>query len=263
MRSDESFLDASPFIEAVVLNEPNICSSKVPPPSGETRHTNWEGRIPEKDNFEVPLLEAAAHDNVDLILSGWGGDEMTSFNGRGVYAEHFAKARWVKLWREIEQRSKVSGMKRHGVFAVEVLQYILPSIVYDQLRRVFGKNPDLGYSDDMEEYLTVHGRKYLPEGIRLRASAAKNRLALFNEGHIDFRLESYAMDGAEWGIQYAFPMLDKSLLEYAVRLPASFFMRHGKRRAVFREAMRDVLPEKVRTFLPKNRPFPSLDLRIS
>jgi asparagine synthase (glutamine-hydrolysing) len=149
------------------------------------------------------------------------------------------------------------------VFAVEVLQYIAPSIVYDGLRRVFGQNPDLGCSDDMGKYLTVHGRKYLPEGIRLRASAAKNRLALFNEGHIDFRLESYAMDGAEWGIQYAFPMLDKSLLEYAVRLPASFFMRHGIRRAVFREAMRDVLPEKVRTFLPKNRPFPSLDLRIS
>ena len=75
------------------------------------------------------------------------------------------------------------------------------------------------------------------------------------------RLETFAQRGARHGIGYAFPMLDLDLLAFAVRIPAVMLKSEGKDRAIFRRAMKGVLPDKVRLKRRKLTPYPAETLR--
>jgi asparagine synthase (glutamine-hydrolysing) len=49
------------------------------------------------------------------------------------------------------------------------------------------------------------------------------------------------------GLAFAFPLLDRRVVEFALSLPSELFVRGGFRRRPFRDAMAGVLPESVLT----------------
>ena len=59
------------------------------------------------------------------------------------------------------------------------------------------------------------------------------------------RAEALALIGAQHGLAYAFPLLDRRVVEFALTLPNEFFLREGIGRRPFRDAMRDLLPEPI------------------
>ncbi|NDR55716.1 asparagine synthase-related protein [Aliiruegeria sabulilitoris] len=258
------FVDERPYVDATVQGEPNIYNSKITLSERDGKIIDaWVDRVGGYTGTEEKVLEAAERDGADVILSGWGGDEVVTFNGRGAYAEHFVRGRWKMLWNELKARSELYRISRKRVFAGEVLSYILPDRLYDLLRRAAGKETAIMANQKLARFLNPSFRKRLRPSLALGTNTRRNRLTLLNSDHIADALEVHAMQGAHHGIQYTFPLLDRELLEYAVRLPASFFLRNGVRRAVFREAMQDVLPESVRTRRPKFAPFPCALLRAS
>jgi len=102
--------------------------------------------------------------------------------------------------------------------------------------------PDAGLS------ATLDGREY--------------RWRLVTSTHLAERLEVWAQTGARYGLAFAFPLLDRRVVEFALSLPGELFVRGAFRRHPFRHAMADVLPEKVRLRHQKYQPFPGsmLDL---
>ena len=248
--------------DAVVQSEPNIYGEKVPAPEHDPR---WMERRPDALAVgmpaEVELTRRAARDGVDVILSGWGGDEGASFNGRGVYAEHFVRMRWRTLWREINARSRRTGGRRRGVFVSEVLACLMPAPWLARLASAMGGNHRPMANHRLGAVLG--GRGKLRSSLAPGPNARLNRHALLTNGHIAHRLEAWARDGAEHGVRYAFPLLDRALLDYVLRLPSHFFLRQGRRRAIFREAMRGVLPETVRQLDRKRLTYPDVYLRLA
>lgn len=264
MRDDVQFIDERPYVDATVQSEPNIYSSKITPSDQDQGNIDLlTDRMGGYDAEEEKILQAADNDAVNVILSGWGGDEVVTFNGRGAYAEHFVRGRWRALWRELKARSKVLGKSKKQIFTGEVLPYILPEGIANAMRRAAGKEAVITEDDKLIQFLSQSFKKSKGGGIYLGASAYGNRLKLFNNGHIAHRLENWALQGTPHGIQYSFPLLDRDLLEFAIRLPASFFLRNGIGRTIFREAMKDVLPESVRTRRLKFAPFPCSLLRLA
>lgn len=83
--------------------------------------------------------------------------------------------------------------------------------------------------------------------------------------HIAERTEVWAQTGARHGLAFAFPLLDRRVVEFALSLPSELFVRDGYHRRPFRDAMAGVLPPMVRLRRPKNATFPSrwLDLAES
>ncbi|MEJ0043196.1 MAG: asparagine synthase-related protein [Rhizomicrobium sp.] len=67
-----------------------------------------------------------------------------------------------------------------------------------------------------------------------------------------------AQTGARHGLAFAFPLLDRRVVEYAMSLPSELFVRDGFRRRPFRDAMAGVLPERVRWRHEKYMPFPGI-----
>ena len=82
---------------------------------------------------------------------------------------------------------------------------------------------------------------------RLGPNTQRNRQALLNNGSITVGLELLARQAARHGTSYAFPFLDRDLMDFALRLPTEVLRVDGVGRWIFREAMDGILPESVRT----------------
>lgn len=263
-RHDVQIVDERPYVDAIVQRELNIFNVKIYPPEHSEQYIDGaRDRLAAYGGDEEKILTAADADAVDIILSGWGGDEIISFNGRWSYAEYFVRGRWRKLWSELTDRASLLGTTRKSVFANEVLRHLVPVRLTKLIRRTLGKKAIVLPHEPLSAFLNPpYGKNYKPEKV-FPTSASKSRMTVINNGSIAFRLENWASQGAHHGVQYVFPMLDRQLLEYSIRLPASFFIRHGIGRAIFREAMKGVLPESVRVMRLKLAPQPCHLLRLS
>ncbi len=101
------------------------------------------------------------------------------------------------------------------------------------------------------------------EDFRKAPDGRINRWRLITSPHIAGSAEVWAQTGARHGLAFAFPLLDRRVVEFSLSLPSEFFLRDGFRRLPFRDAMAGVLPEKVRLRHQKYQPFFGRVLDIS
>ena len=254
LRNDASLEDESAFVRAVLDQEPGIDWTPIRPPAallrGETFDPDTATALGNEDP-ENALCARAAEQGVGLILSGWGGDEAATFNGRGALAELFLRGRWRRLGREITALSRERGWPKARIFRGEVLSYVwrsvLPRRIIDGARTLAGRAPTMralrrmAISSEQRDVVAGPGR---PSA--MVADACENRWRLVTSPHIAARAEVWAQTGARYGVAFAFPLLDRRVVEFALSLPSDLFLRDGFRRRPFRDAMTDVLPPAVR-----------------
>jgi asparagine synthetase B (glutamine-hydrolysing) len=77
------------------------------------------------------------------------------------------------------------------------------------------------------------------------------QLSKIRSGQMTHRIEGWAAMGAEYGMQYAYPLLDRRLVEFALGLPPEMYVRDGWNRWLFRRAMAGILTEEIRWFTSK------------
>jgi asparagine synthetase B (glutamine-hydrolysing) len=64
--------------------------------------------------------------------------------------------------------------------------------------------------------------------------------------HVSQRFEYSYLDAKAYGIEYGYPLWDIDLLEFYYSLPAEYKFRNGLGRAIYRDAMAGLLPDKIR-----------------
>ena len=82
--------------------------------------------------------------------------------------------------------------------------------------------------------------------LRERPGVRRMQIALLENGHISYRMESWAAHGATLGITYLYPLLDNRLVEFALSIPDHLFFKNGWKRYLYRTAMEGILPDNVR-----------------
>ena len=251
-RNDIRLEDETEFVNAVLEQEGDIDWTPICPPvasPGQTTPMDADKMTSlDADAPENAVCRRAEEQGVGLVLSGWGGDEGAAFNGRGTLAELFLRGRWRTLAREISALKRERGWPTSRIFRSEVLSHLVPNPVRALVRRINGKAPDLqtllpqSLSAAARRRLTASGDQWLstaPDG-------RENRWQLMTSPHIAERAEIWAQCGARHGLAFAFPLLDKRVVEFSLSLPSELFLRDGFRRRPFRDAMADVLPAQVR-----------------
>jgi len=219
------------------------------------------------ENPEMQVAATAERQGVGLILSGWGGDEAVSFNGRGAMAELFRRGRWRTLGREIGALAKERHWTKRGTAFHEVAAWWIrdhaPKGLMDVLRRARGRKPDKYQM--LRDVLSPQARRIAANAspLSLVGDGRENRWRLINGAHIAQRAEVWAQIGARHGLAYAFPLLDRRLVEFALTLPSEYFISGGFKRRPFRDAMRGVLPEKLRNRHSKDEPFPGRNIDVA
>ena len=72
------------------------------------------------------------------------------------------------------------------------------------------------------------------------------QLRLWDRGHLTKRIEGWAAGGGRVGLTYAYPLLDRRIVEFALGLPPEMFFKNGWKRYLFRHAMAGMLPDDIR-----------------
>jgi asparagine synthetase B (glutamine-hydrolysing) len=72
--------------------------------------------------------------------------------------------------------------------------------------------------------------------------------------HLQERCENWMTSGYRKGVEYRYPLLDKRIIEYMLKVPSELLCEVDYSRPVLREISEGVLPEEVRMHRSKNDP---------
>ena len=206
---------------------------------------------------EEVVQRCAAARGVRVLLSGWGGDQCASFNGRGHHAHLLLSGRWGRL---------LALGRAHGRSPLRALTDAALPLLHPKARRELRRllrRPAQGASDfSAEPWLQrwlahpdlAHRHGVEPPRHRRVATMRQAMLWHLNNGAIVERIEGWAAGGALHGIEYRYPLLDRRLLEFALGLPPEQFLRGQWNRWLMRHALRGVLPTSILWERSKNDP---------
>jgi asparagine synthase (glutamine-hydrolysing) len=197
---------------------------------------------------ELAASRRAAERGIHTILSGWGGDELSVYNGKGYFASLARRGRFPTLWRELSLRSNIHDSKRLSEIRGRVILPMLPDrlavLAQPELRRQPFVWPAYLRPEAAAALAAVEPLE-LPS-LRERPGVRRLQIAKLRFGHLQYRMESWAAHGADLGITYAFPLLDQRIIEFALSIPDHLYFKHGWKRWLYRTAMEGTLPDEVR-----------------
>ena len=189
---------------------------------------------------DEPVQRAAERRGVRVLLSGWGGDEGISFNGRGYWPELLRGGRAGTLWRELRTRSR-------RPLAALLLRAALP-LVSTRFARI---SRTLGGGTGRRRRRSFIDREFARE-MRLPppdpfpcVGVRRVQLHLLCGGHLGERMDGWDVGGARHGIEYRYPLLDRRVLEFALGLPGEQYRRGPVSRWAMRHALGSILPDEV------------------
>jgi asparagine synthase (glutamine-hydrolysing) len=193
---------------------------------------------------EDRTLEQAAELNTNLIFTGWGGDEFIS---NGSWAIELDLLRGLKL-RTFFRRNRVNPPRR---FIKNMLYYIL----YPALG-ILDPGTAGAFLDDVR-YIKKPFKKSDRKAIRnfyFHTSRHQQHIRSLSFYHLQQRCETWAINGYLKGVEYRYPLLDKRIIEYMLKVPSELLCVSDQIRPLLREIGEGILPDEVRLNKQKNDP---------
>ncbi len=198
------------------------------------------------------VFKLAAESQVKVLLDGQGADELLA-GYHGFFGPHFSALfttlQWGALWREIKSVKQRHGLG-YGYAAKQIANMTFPEFLRQPLLKLVGRaavTPEwlnhrkLAYHDDD------------PYASRGRKTASVNKLAasLLTSTGIPMLLHWEDRNSMAHSIESRVPFLDYRLVEFLMGLPPQYKLSEGITKRVMREALRGVLPEKIRGRMDK------------
>ena len=195
-------------------------------------------------HIEHPVMKMAGEEGIEILFSGWGGDEFVSLSTRGTVNHLFFTFKWITLFQYARKR----GLK-HTIHQLrsDVLPLLIP----------FGLLP--GYRSGFIDwsllrllktsFIRRHWKQIFCQrrrnvfGYGNRTRFALNLIKLY---HLPNRMDSWAINAERYGFEYKYPLLDKDVLEFWFSIPEEYTYKDFQARLLYREAMKGILTEKIR-----------------
>jgi len=196
------------------------------------------------------VFRQAGQSGVKVMLDGQGADELlagyTKFYA-ALFAHLLGSWQWGTLVQEIatcRRYQNVSEIKR-------MIEPLLPAWIRQPLRRILGYASEtsvpnwlngnylqsLGVNPQEIAKFVITSPKSIHDLSRLQLTATSVPMLLHWEDR----------NSMAHSVESRVPFLDYRLVEFAYSLEDTIKIRQGQTKAVLREAMRDILPESIRT----------------
>lgn len=186
--------------------------------------------------FETRTLKQASERGVNLLFSGWGGDDFISTGDRGIE---------IDLLRGLHLRTffRRNPLRHLRSFMRDFLKYVI--------------YPLAGIYDPAVSGFMSRETKYLRHPIKrsdrkiagkfyFHSSRRNLHLNLLDFYHIQDRCELWSIGGFRSGVEYRYPLLDKRIIEYVLKIPSVLLCQTGQFRPLLRELGEGVLPDEIR-----------------
>ena len=224
---------------------------------------------------ERPVQLAAREKSISTLLSGFGGDQIVSHGGPAYLRGLIRSGRWGRVIRIAEARD----LPWVRFLLSQILETIEESLPSKGLPWRYMQNRRLGLSrsksllraarradfldagsrgfDSGQRTALLAKRPYLnpefarscelpPPNPRPRDLSVRSaQIEYYHHGFLSNRIESWADAGAEFGISYRYPLLDRRVMEFALGVPEDEYANTEYDRLLFRRATASILPESV------------------
>jgi asparagine synthase (glutamine-hydrolysing) len=195
--------------------------------------------------YEFDVRDRVKSLGVQTILSGWGGDQFITNYGKYRFAGTFWHGHPLRALVDLVRLT--SGEKNR---AVKLLSLGWRTLIAPVLPNWFpGKGKNL-QSNDYLSAANTEFEQYAREVTRAKSqspiwSVRADQLAQIKQGHIQNRLESWAVSAEAQGMDYQYPLLDRRIVEFALSIPPELYRTGGAPRNIFRRAIADLVPQEV------------------
>lgn len=209
------------------------------------------------------LLPRMRQDGVEVVLSGWGGDELASFNGRKILPHLFRRGQWRELARISTTGMTTGGRYRRARRAARTLAHTAFNQLPDPISGL--RHPiDHLAETRLNREIDAELRAAWPAVADLRRDGLRRlnsctdphefQLLLLTAGHIQHRTGGWFQTGELFGIRYRYPLLDLGVVEAALSLPWFAYLSRGWQRIAYRRAVAPWVPDTVAWNLRKVEP---------
>lgn len=200
--------------------------------------------------YEDLVRDEATKINAKTILSGWGGDEFITYNGRAATTELLYRGHIFDACKSIYQKHKSSPHKWRSILSSFYYRLILPFLP-EKLYIYLPKVPYYKAYDYLLRYINSDFLKRSKlqtqsfHGVSLK-SCRIDQLDRFYQGHLQHRIESWASSSWRQKIEYVYPLLDKRIVEFSLGIPAELYANDNIGRLLYRQAVNNILPDHIR-----------------
>ncbi len=197
---------------------------------------------------EYLVRDEAKKYGVRTILSGWGGDDLISYDGYAYLSGLFYSGHIIKAMKKIASFYKYNKKK---YIYLRTIKKSLREIIYPFFyKKMYGLYKEKKYNIDMFEFaqdqFASFGRNQFFPKLKFCPGVHEEQKALFENGHILQRIEYWATSAFEKKIEYSYPLLDKRIVEFALSIPEDLFAyKEGHQRYFFRSVISDFLPKNI------------------
>lgn len=197
---------------------------------------------------EQEVQQAAAALGVDVILSGWGGDEAATFSGRGAVEPYLLR---TGRWRPLLRAGRAAGRSPGRTLLHAALRRPRPDTSPQHQRRAVLRGASRSYvHPDL-----VRDARLPPPDPAPQADPYAYIRWLLGRGHLGERTAGWALAGAERGLHYRYPLLDRRIVRFVLGLPPELWLpREGRRRWLARTALAGLVPDAVLLHTSKLEP---------
>ena len=244
--------DESEYIQTVVeqwkVKNTSIDANRINFNEAQFRSGKY---FPSPPNGRVldPVRKLAQDKGIRVLLTGVGGDEWLAGSTFHI-ADLLRQGKILELFREMQAGSdsySIRDVRQYGINPL--LRSVIPAPARRLIRwmRSAGTEPAL-IEPDFARRIDLNERIRSKNG----ASSFKNfaRQDMWDSatgGWQALRFEMENQDDAEFAIETRSPLNDRRIVEFALALPENQRWRRGESKFILREAMRGLIPEKVRT----------------
>ncbi|MCO6040542.1 asparagine synthase (glutamine-hydrolyzing) [Thermococcus alcaliphilus] len=190
------------------------------------------------------VMKLARERGMKVLLDGQGSDEILAgyhyFFGY-YFAELFRRMKWIRLIKEI-----LAYKRLHGSIAPvkNMILYLLPTWITKKMWRKKYSHLNPEFIDRFKDRTT----KEATWKIRSLNEALLLAETYYSLLHL-LRFED--KNSMRWSIESRVPFCDHELVEYTLSLPPEAKLSMGITKRILREALEDVLPDKIRNRLSK------------
>ncbi len=167
-------------------------------------------------NLYLPnkAFSLASEKGVYLVMSGNDGDTVIS-HGYEYFQELFYNLKWIKLLKEIDVTSRLRKQSR---------RFIFKRIILDS----FSLNSFFNFS------------------------AKKKHLDVICSSNHSKAIEIQGLLASYYGIEERYPFYNRELIEYCLNVTPDLKNKHGQARYILKEAIKGIVPEKIRKRVTKS-----------
>ena len=202
--------------------------------------------------FSDLLYTRAKTMGVEILFSGFGGDEGVSSHGGGYLHELMYSNRRKDLWKELQLKNSnvIRLLYKWMMISSQVHVFGLYNKISrytgSEYRRIHEKINQLPLKKEILKRYEVHQRAQeksrFPNDLMLK----KRQYRRIMHPHVSQRMEYTAIAAREFGIEYRYPLWDKDLIQFYINLPTDLKRRNNTGRYMYRKSIKGLIPESIR-----------------